>query len=137
SELGWQFKRWSRRSCNGEIGRIGRWHCFYAGWAYARRRRRFSMSDLRGDRKTLDVWREPVHGLQVVVESWRPLCRADDQFIARPRDLRLVWHYLKRVAPLAVLRKVRSRLAEGTRNRKVAAVGSGTVRAAPDGSPWR
>lgn len=79
----------------------------------------------------LDEWREPTHGLRIDVDSWHTLCRVEDQFIERPRNVRFVWHYLRRVGPVAVLGKIRSRVAERTRNRKVAAVGTGTVLEAP------
>ena len=49
----------------------------------------------------------------------------------------MVLDYAKQVGPVAVLRKIRSRLAESTRNRKGAAMGTGLVLAAPEGSRWR
>jgi len=87
--------------------------------------------------RTLADWREPVHGLRIAVDHWQPLCRVDDQFIDPPRSLRLVWHYLKRIGLIAVLRKIHSRLCETARNRKVAAVGTGMILEFPENSPWQ
>ena len=87
--------------------------------------------------RTLADWREPVDGLRIAVDHWRPLCWVDDQFIEPPRSLRLVWHYLKRIGPIAVFRKIRSRLAETARNHNVAAVGTGMILESPENSPWQ
>ena len=46
----------------------------------------------------------------------------------------MVWNYLLQLGPVSVWRKVRSRLAEGQRNRKVAGIGAGRVVEASSGS---
>lgn len=96
-----------------------------------------AMDNRRGGQQALDCWREPLRGLQISVASWSPLSPADDQFIVRPRNIRMVLGYARQLGPVAVLRKIRSRLAESVRNRKVAAIGAGLVLAAPEGSGWR
>jgi predicted dehydrogenase len=57
-----------------------------------------------------------------------------EQFVVRERSARLVWNYLRRVGPVAVWRKIRSRLAEGHRNQRVASVGIGRILEVPVGS---
>ncbi len=84
----------------------------------------------------LDEWREPLHGVRIMVGGWHIICRVEGQFIQPPRSARLVWQYLRRVGPVSAWRKVRSRLAERNRNQKVAAVGIGTVIEAPTTSEW-
>ncbi len=83
----------------------------------------------------LEEHREPL-GLRIAVEEWRILCRVEGQFIQPPRSARLVWQYFRRVGPVAAWRKVRSRLAERGRNRKVAAIGVGTLIEAPTPTDW-
>lgn len=95
------------------------------------------MSNVQEALDALDEWREPCHGLRIAIEGWHPLCRVENQFIERPRSVRMVWQYLKRVGLVAVWRKIRSRLAESARNRKASAVGSGVVLEAPGGAAWR
>lgn len=83
----------------------------------------------------LDGWRDPRSDARIAVELWLAQEPVDSQFIERPRELRMVWNYLRRVGPLAVARKIRSRLAERRRNRKIIGLGVGrVVDAPPDGS---
>lgn len=84
-----------------------------------------------------DQWRERSHGLRLAVEQWKVLAAVTGEYIERRRSARMVWHYLRSVGLVAVIRKIRSRLAEVARNRKVAAVGVGTVLEVPVGSQWR
>lgn len=85
-------------------------------------------------RPVLQEWRDPRTQVRIAVSTWIEMARVEDQYIQRPRDLRMVWAYLGRVGPAAVIRKIHSRLAETGRNRKVAGVGVGHVLAAPLGS---
>jgi predicted dehydrogenase len=73
---------------------------------------------------------------RIGVAVWLVLCPVVGQYIVRDKNLRMVWHYLGRVGPRAVLRKIRSRLKEGERNQKVAAIGVGEVLEAPGGAPF-
>lgn len=82
-------------------------------------------------RPVVHEWRDPRTQVRIAVSAWVELDRVEDQYIQRPRDLRMVWAYLGRVGPAAVISKIRSRLAETARNRKVAGVGVGHVLAAP------
>lgn len=70
---------------------------------------------------------DPATGVRLWLSAWRPLCRIEGQYIERPRSLRMVWAYLRHLGPGSVIRKVRSRLAEGKRNNKVVALGTGVV----------
>lgn len=79
----------------------------------------------------LEAWRNPDSEARIVVDGWCAQEPITDQFIERPKSLRLVWNYFLRVGPVSVWRKIRSRLAEGQRNRKVAGVGTGRVLEAP------
>jgi predicted dehydrogenase len=75
----------------------------------------------------LDVWRDPEREARIIVEAWLAQERVPQQFVVRPRSPRMVWNYLRRVGPTAVWRKIRSRLAEGRRNERVASVGIGRI----------
>lgn len=79
----------------------------------------------------LDAWWNPETDVRIAVEYWNAQEPVDDQFVQRPKELKIVWNYFWRVGPLAVLRKIRSRLAEGSRNKKIAGVGVGCILDAP------
>ncbi len=79
----------------------------------------------------MDAWRDPEREVRILVESLKELGSVRDQYIIRHRSLRVLWHYWRHVGLLHVIRKIRSRLAEGRRNEKVAAFGVGTVIEAP------
>lgn len=85
----------------------------------------------------LVAWRDPVLDCHVAVGAWIRTEMVADQFIVRERSLRMVWNYLWRVGPVAVLRKVRSRLAESDRNVRIAGTGRGVIVAAPSASGLR
>ena len=55
------------------------------------------------------------------------LCRADQQFFVRPRDIRMVLAYARAFGPSRMLRKVRSRQAETVRNDAWLSVGIGRL----------
>jgi len=82
---------------------------------------------------TLVEWRDPGREVRVLVADWVTVCSVEGQYIRRGCDVRMVLAYLRRVGAKAVIRKVLSRLAERTRNRKVAGVGVGVVLEAPEG----
>ena len=85
------------------------------------------MRTVRAIDGALDAWRDPRAEVRVAVEHWywhEPVGR---QFIERPKDVRMVWHYLRRVGPVAVWRKIRSRLDERRRNDKVVGIGVGCL----------
>jgi predicted dehydrogenase len=64
---------------------------------------------------------------RVAVSAWAVLAPVRDQYVVRPRDIRLVLNYLPQVGLRAVLTKIRSRLGEAERNEKFLSVGLGTV----------
>lgn len=72
--------------------------------------------------------------VRIRVTHWREVAPVEGQFIERPRSPRMVWQYLQHVGPLAVARKVASRLAERNRNCKIAGIGLGVVCEAPQDS---
>ncbi|MDV3456814.1 Gfo/Idh/MocA family oxidoreductase [Sphingomonas sp. HF-S4] len=55
-----------------------------------------------------------------------------EQYVLPPRSFRLILNYLKRVGLVQVVRKVRSRVSEARRNRKVSAIGVGLAIEVPD-----
>jgi len=81
----------------------------------------------------LHSWRDPRSQVRIAVNAWVEIARVEDQYIQRAHDLRMVWSYLRHVGPVAVARKIRSRLAETSRNRKVAGAGVGRILDAPGG----
>ena len=82
----------------------------------------------------LDYWRDPERHYRIDVRLWALAAPVDGQYIVRAPAPRMVWHYVRRIGPVAVLRKIRSRLAEAERNQKYAAIGMGTIVEAPLGS---
>ncbi len=72
----------------------------------------------------------------MAVERWLCHERIGSQFIERQHSVRLVWNYLWRIGPVAVWRKIRSRLAEERRNDKIIGIGIGHVTVAPAGSSF-
>ncbi|HOX19439.1 MAG TPA: Gfo/Idh/MocA family oxidoreductase [Gemmatimonadales bacterium] len=82
----------------------------------------------------LDAWRDPASDVRLAVDAWWVSAPISDQYIVRPKSAFLVWNYLRRIGPLAVWRKVVSRLAERLRNLKVAGLGVGRVIEAPTSS---
>lgn len=84
-------------------------------------------SEKKSGRTFPDTWLNPVSGVRILVLAWEPLRPVADQFIERPRSLRMLWSYLRHVGLVTVVRKVHSRRAEAARNRKVMALGAGVV----------
>jgi predicted dehydrogenase len=82
----------------------------------------------------LAAWRDPAREVRIDLSHWLVAEPVTRQFIERPRNLGMVWNYLRRIGPVAVARKIRSRLAESRRNRKIGGVGTGVVVEAPEGS---
>lgn len=95
------------------------------------------MSGYVSDTAPLDAWRDPRSDTRIAVEKWCAVEPVQGQFVERARSPRMVWNYLRRVGPVAVARKIRSRLAESLRNDKVAGVGIGRVLEAPAGAAVR
>lgn len=87
-------------------------------------------------RLTLNSWRHPDREVRISVYTWRPLGEVSDQFIEHPRSLRLIWNYYRHIGIRATSGKLRSRISERARNRKVAAVGRGRIVESPDESEW-
>jgi predicted dehydrogenase len=74
----------------------------------------------------LDYALMPGH-TRIKVALWQTVDQVTDAYIQRPRDLRLVWNYLREIGPRAVYAKVRSRSAERLRNAKYISCGIGMV----------
>jgi predicted dehydrogenase len=79
----------------------------------------------------LDAWRDPDSQVRIQVDGWFVRQGVTGQFVEFRRDPRIIWNYLRRVGPVAVWRKVRSRTAEARRNHKIAGLGWGRVVDAP------
>ncbi len=65
--------------------------------------------------------------VRVSVLAHQPGERLTTLYFEQPRDPRRVWNYVREVGPVAVARKVASRLGEADRNDKFAGVGLGRV----------
>lgn len=87
--------------------------------------------------RELDVFRRPSEDVRIAVGWMVPFRDVSEQFVTPPQTLRIIWEYLKRVGPLAVMRKIRSRQAERFRNQKSASIGFGIILEAPDASSLR
>ncbi len=96
-----------------------------------------SMSDRSTEAPLLESWRDRETEVRIAIERWCAQVPVANQFIVRPRSLRMVWNYLRRIGPLAVARKIRSRTTESRRNVKIAGIGVGAVVEAPAGSSLR
>lgn len=81
----------------------------------------------------LDPHRAPGE-LRIQVLVWWPLARMSDAYLPQSRSLRRAWNYLREIGPRELLRKVRSRHAEGLRDRVFLAVGLGRVIESDSGS---
>lgn len=74
----------------------------------------------------LDFHRPSAH-YRISVRRWRVIEQLRDLYFVRPRSARLLWSYWREIGGVAVVRKVRSRLAEQGRNDKFVACGVGTI----------
>jgi predicted dehydrogenase len=68
----------------------------------------------------------------VKVQQWLVTAPVSSQYIEHPRSFWLIWNYLRKVGPVAVFRKLRSRLSEQRRNQKICGIGVGEVIEAPE-----
>jgi predicted dehydrogenase len=73
-----------------------------------------------------DFHRAPAE-CRVQVVAWKNLEPLDELYFAHPRSLRLIWNYVREVGALGVMRKVRSRLGERSRNEKYISLGLGRI----------
>lgn len=81
----------------------------------------------------LDEWRAPNRGVRIRIEWLTELRDVSEQYVSPPRSVRLLWTYVQRVGFKEAMAKVRSRLSETGRNRKIAAFGFGYVQDGPSG----
>ena len=86
-----------------------------------------------GKTRYVDEWQDPDRDVRIAVSYWKELAPVTDQYVDPCRSVRYLWYYLRRHGVENVWRKIRSRLAESRRNRKVVAMGLGTVRSASSG----
>lgn len=92
-------------------------------------------TDLHGDPDMpISSWIDPILEVRVVVSDWIVKVPITNQYIEHPRNFWLVWNYLRKIGVRSVINKLRSRLTEVTRNKKVYGIGYGIVLHAPDGS---
>lgn len=82
----------------------------------------------------LDYWCDPTSDFRIEVCAW-VLCNSiETQYVTRNKNARMIWHYVRRIGVQAVIRKIRSRLAEINRNEKYTAIGLGKVLESPIGA---
>ena len=77
------------------------------------------------------AWREPTSEIRIQIVRWLVTEPVQEQYIIHPHSLWLLWNYWRRIGLRYVLRKIRSRVAESRRNRKVYGLGIGKVLEAP------
>lgn len=82
--------------------------------------------------RSIHQWRNPETEVRVSVQEWIYQESIKNQFIEYPRNFWLLWNYLRKIGPYAVINKVRSRLSEQKRNQKIAGLGVGRVLETPD-----
>lgn len=75
----------------------------------------------------LTEWRDPSGQVRIRIDALHVLQDISDQYIERRKDWRVIWNYVQHFGVIAVMRKIRSRLSEQGRNRKVAAIGLGEI----------
>ncbi len=78
----------------------------------------------------LDYFRD-AHDYRLRVLFWRNVALIEGLYFVRPRNWRMLGHYLREIGPKEVVRKVRSRLGERHRNEKLVSCGLGRVLEAP------
>ena len=69
----------------------------------------------------------PPGDVRIATRAWCVLESLDDVYLAQPKSLLRVWNYLRVAGVRMVLRKIRSRLAESLRDRRVLAIGLGEI----------
>lgn len=72
-------------------------------------------------------WLDSPYEVRLLLVKWLYREPIDHQFITYPKSGWLLWNYLRRVGIRAVATKVKSRLSEQSRNKKVAGIGIGRV----------
>lgn len=75
--------------------------------------------------------------VRIAVRCWWPLETLRDVYLEQPRNLRRVMNYVREVGVREVWRKIRSRLAESLRDRRVIALGVGEIVESDDAAPAR
>jgi len=74
--------------------------------------------------------------LRIRVRCWMPVARVEDVFVVQPRSIRRILNYVQEVGVANVVRKIRSRMKENLRNRRVIAVGLGDILETCDAADW-
>lgn len=72
-------------------------------------------------------YRRAAGELRIRPRVWWRLARLHDVYLDQPRSLRRLWHYYHEVGLVSLVRRIRSRLKETLRDRRVIAVGFGEV----------
>ena len=75
----------------------------------------------------LDNFCDTTTEVRIIVNKWIYKESIDQQYIVHPRSGWLLWNYLRRVGLRAVVTKLKSRLAEQGRNKKIAGIGIGQI----------
>jgi predicted dehydrogenase len=82
---------------------------------------------------TISSWIDPTSEVRINVCGWICMAPITNQYIAHPRSFWLVWNYFKKIGARSMIQKLRSRLMEVARNKKIYGIGYGNVVYAPDG----
>ena len=81
-------------------------------------------------------YHRPDNYVRIQVRAWQTILNITDKFVPQPRELRKVWNYIREVGLRVVIRKVIIRMREKLRDKKVLAIGVGTVVQSSAGSSF-
>ncbi len=81
----------------------------------------------------ISSWIDPASEVRITVGGWIFKAPITNQYIEHPRSFWLIWNYFKKIGARSVISKLRSRLTEVARNKKIYGIGYGNVVHAPDG----
>lgn len=81
---------------------------------------------------TISSWIDPTSEVRITVGGWIFKAPIKNQYVEHPRSFWLVWNYLKKIGARSVIQKLRSRLMEVDRNKKIYGIGYGNVVHTPD-----
>jgi predicted dehydrogenase len=76
---------------------------------------------------TILSWIDSKSEVRINVCGWIYKAPITNQYIAHPRSFWLVWNYIKKIGARFVIQKLRSRLMEVARNKKIYGIGYGNI----------
>jgi predicted dehydrogenase len=75
--------------------------------------------------------------VRLAVRWWWPVLPITETYTRKPKDWRILWNYVWKIGPRALLRKILARSREKLRNRRVLAVGLARVLETRTSGSWR